>query len=539
MAMATLADSTDRVVQLNEQLAPGRLDEIERRLLQEKERRELAAKGPDDLEFFARAALKLRPKVGAVQPFVFNAAQQKLHAIIEGQKVKTGRVRVIILKARQLGVSTYVAARLFHRTIFTPGLRTIIVGHERRASSNLFQIVKRFYENLPADVCPPISASNAEELLFDKIDSGYIGTVATTEGAGRSATAQALHASEVAFWPDLPVQMAALMQTVPDLDDTEVILETTANGFNDFHSLWRKAETGESEFLPIFLPWTLDAAYARLPDAQMTAEEASFAELYGLNAEQVAWRRAKVSQLGSDALFQQEYPLVASEAFISPERESFIPVDLVVRARRENVEPAGPLIVGVDPAGSGADRTAIAWRRGRCVIKVQTYRGMDTMQIAGLIAKIMREEKPAKVAIDVGGLGVGVYDRLTEQGFDVTAVNFGGKPVEPAAFDETGRPAGGPANRRAELWLALRKALEVEHIKLPDRDSLQADLVSCGYRYDSSGRMVLESKQDMRRRGVPSPDEGDAVALCFSEPVIAVAPPKPHTTRRIASWMAA
>jgi hypothetical protein len=446
---------------------------------------------------------------------------------------------VIILKARQLGVSTYVAARLFHRTIFTPGLRTIIVGHERRASSNLFQIVKRFYENLPADVCPPISASNAEELLFDKIDSGYIVTVATTEGAGRSATAQALHASEVAFWPDLPVQMAALMQTVPDLTGTEVILETTANGFNDFHSLWRKAEVGESEFLPVFLPWTLDAAYARQSDSQMTAEEVSLVELHGLNAEQVAWRRAKVSQLGSDAFFQQEYPLVACEAFISPERESFIPVDLVLRARRENVEPAGPLIVGVDPAGSGADRTAIAWRRGRCVIKVQTYRGMDTMQIAGLIAKIMREEKPAKVCIDVGGLGVGIYDRLTEQGFSVTAVNFGGKPVESAAFDEIGRPAGGPANRRAELWLALRKALEVERIKLPDRESLQADLVSCGYKYDSSGRMVLESKQDMRRRGVPSPDEGDAVALCFSEAVIAVAPPKPRSTRRFGSWMAA
>jgi hypothetical protein len=208
MAMATFADSTDRVLHVNA--------ELERLVLAEWERRELATKGPTDLEFFARAALRLRPKVGAVQPFVFNAAQQKLHAIIEGQKAKTGRVRVIILKARQLGVSTYVAARLFHRTIFTPGLRTIIVGHERRASSNLFQIVKRFYENLPADVCPPISASNAEELLFDRIDSGYIVTVATTEGAGRSATAQALHASEVAFWPDLPVQMAALMQKVPD-----------------------------------------------------------------------------------------------------------------------------------------------------------------------------------------------------------------------------------------------------------------------------------------------------------------------------------
>jgi hypothetical protein len=533
------------LVDAPEQLKPAHLDEIERRILAEQERRELAARGPKDLEFFARAALKLRPKLGAVSPFVFNAAQHKLHAIIEQQKAKTGRVRIIILKARRLGVSTYVAARLFHRTIFNPGLRTIIVGHERRASSNLFGIVKRFYDSLPEDLRPPVAASNAEELIFDKIDSGYIVSVATNEGAGRSATAQNLHASEAAFWPDLPVQMAALIQTVPDLDETEIIIESTANGFNDFHSLWRKAETGESEFLPVFLPWTLDEAYKRAPapDFQMTGEEAKLAELHGLDAAQIAWRRAKVAQLGADAFFAQEYPLVASEAFISPDRESFIPVDLVLKARRENVEASGPLIVGIDPAGSGADRTAIAWRRGRCVMKVETYRGMDTMQVAGLVAKIIRDDKPAKVCIDVGGLGVGVYDRLIEQGFNVTAVNFGGKPVEPLAFDETGKPAGGPANRRAELWLNLRNALETERIKLPDSDSLQADLVSCGYKYDSAGRIVLESKQDMRRRGVPSPDEGDAVALCFSEPVIAVVVERrPRLYRRYGgprSWQAA
>jgi hypothetical protein len=168
-------------------------------------------------------------------------------------------VRVTVLKARQLGVSTYIAARLYHRTIHNPGLRTIIIGHERRASSNLFEIVRRFHDGMPDDLKPHTGPSNAEELIFDRIDSGYMVSVATNEGAGRSATAQLLHASETAFWPDLPAQMASLMQTVPDLDGTEIILESTANGYNDFHSLWRKAEAGESEFLPVFLPWSLDA----------------------------------------------------------------------------------------------------------------------------------------------------------------------------------------------------------------------------------------------------------------------------------------
>jgi hypothetical protein len=100
----------------------------------------------------------------------------------------------------------------------------------------------------------------------------------------------------------------------------------------------------------------------------------------------------------------------------------------------------------------------------------------------------------------------------------VQAVNFGGKPVEPPALDETGKPAGGPANRRSEMWGNLKKVLEDGRFSLPDSDSLQADLVSVGYKFTSDGRLLLESKEDLRKRGIPSPDEGDAVALCFSEP---------------------
>src|SRR6516225_12203396 len=130
---------------------------------------EHAARLRRDLPYFAEHALKLRPKSGPLEPFILNPAQRKLHEIIEQQKAKTGRVRVIVLKARQLGVSTYVAARFYHRTINSPGLRTIILGHERRASSNLFGIVKRFHENLPDDLRPSVGTSNAEELIFDKI----------------------------------------------------------------------------------------------------------------------------------------------------------------------------------------------------------------------------------------------------------------------------------------------------------------------------------------------------------------------------------
>src|SRR5262249_41911103 len=120
----------------------------------------------NDLEYFAETALKLRPKAGPLEPFKFNAAQKKLHALLEEQKAKTGKVRAVILKARQLGISSYTAARFYHRTIHSPGLRTIILGHERRASSNLFQIVKRFHDNLGDELRPSVGTSNAEELIF-------------------------------------------------------------------------------------------------------------------------------------------------------------------------------------------------------------------------------------------------------------------------------------------------------------------------------------------------------------------------------------
>jgi hypothetical protein len=474
-----------------------------------------------DLPYFAQF-LKIRPKVGSLTPFTLNPAQLALHEKIEEQRAKTGRVRVVVLKARQLGISTYVASRFYHRTVNAPGLRTIIVAHKVDASRNLFQIVKRFHDNLPDDLRPSIAVSNAEELIFDRLDSGYICTVATTEGAGRSATAQLLHASETAFWPDLQTQWAALLQTIPDAPGTEIIIETTACGYNDFHKLWRKAEAGESEFLPIFLPWSQAAEYrAKVgDDFEMTAAEKRLAELHGLDREQIAWRRGKVSQLGGEELFCQEYPLVASEAFISAQFDSFIPADLVLRARKEQIEPYGDIILGVDPAGTGTDSTAIAWRRGHCVTKIEKRRDIDTMQITGWINKIISEDKPARVNIDVGGLGIGIYDRLMEQGHSrslINNVNFAGKPVEPPPLDEAGNPGGGPANRRAEMWSNLKTALQ-GRFSLPDRDSLHADLVSVGYKYQSDGKLLLESKQDLRRRGVPSPDEGDAVALCFSEP---------------------
>ncbi len=176
------------------------------------------------------------------------------------------------------------------------------------------------------------------------------------------------------------------MQVVPDRDETEIIIETTANGYNEFHTLWRKAEAGESEFIPIFLPWSIDPEYRRKPDPdfKMDAEEIALAELHGLDVEQIAWRRAKIAQLGSPHFFAQEYPIIGvGSIYLFDVRQLHSRRSCDQGAARKAVEPYGQLIIGVDPAGVGADRTAIAWRRGRSITKVETRRGLDTMEVTG------------------------------------------------------------------------------------------------------------------------------------------------------------
>jgi hypothetical protein len=351
----------------------------------------------------------------------------------------------------------------------------------------------------------------------------------------------------VAFWPFAETHAAGIIQAIPDEEGTESILESTANGVgNFFHKLWRDAETGASEYIAIFVPWYWQEEYRKPvpPEFKPDEEETEYAELYHLDQEQIVWRRQKIAELRDPILFKQEYPATAAEAFQLSGHDSFIPAYLVARARKANCDPSGPLVIGFDPAWMGEDRHAMARRQGRCVTKIETKNKLDTMQAAGWCKKVIDEEKPAKFFIDVGGVGAGVYDRLKEWGEPyvkiVVPVNFGSAPLEPQPLDDQGKPSGGPLNRRAEMWMKSKEWLEdPAGAKIPDIDSLQADACGPTYKYDSHTRVQLEKKEDMRRRGMPSPDEWDAVALTFAEPVgpQIVLKPLNITPRGAGAWM--
>jgi hypothetical protein len=420
------------------------------RLLAEHGRRTRTARLSADLAAYAAQCLTIRSKTGELVPLAFNRAQQHIHEALERQRRETGKVRALILKGRQQGCSTYVGGRFYHRATHTRGARVFILTHEDAATQNLFEMVERFHAHCPADQRPPTGAANARALDFDTLDSGYkIGT-AGTKGVGRSSTIQLFHGSEVAFWPHAEMHAAGVLQAVPDMPDTEVILESTANGFgNFFHQTWADAETGANDFVPIFVPWFWQEEYRRpVPEGFVASEEErEHAALHGLDDAQLAWRRAKIAQLKDAGLFRQEYPASAAEAFQQSGHDSFIAPALIARARKAKCEASGPLVIGFDPAWLGEDRHAMAWRRGRLIEKIEARARLDTMASAGWLKQVIDKDKPRRVFIDVGGVGAGIYDRLREMGFGeiVRAVNFGSAPLEPPPLDEHGNPSGGPA----------------------------------------------------------------------------------------------
>jgi len=381
-----------------------------------------AASSPDttrlgDYAFFAREILRIRTKTGAIESFVFNRAQQYVHEKLEAQLASLGRVRALILKGRQQGCSTYIGGRYYHRASRNKGLRVYILTHEHQATQNLFEMVERFHSNGPDAERPSTGAANARELYFDRLDSGYRVGTAGRKGVGRSSTIQLFHGSEVAFWPYADTHAAGVLQAVPNDPGTEIVLESTANGTgNFFHKKWREAETGRSEYIAIFVPWFWQDEYRQPADGafRLDSEESEYAALYGLDLEQMAWRRTKIDELGDAMLFKQEYPATAAEAFQMSGHDSYIAPMLVAKARKAKHGPSGPLVIGFDPAWKGGDRHAMAWRQGRCVTKVLARRGLDTMEAAGWAKQVIDADRPKKFFVDVGGVGAGVYDRLKE-----------------------------------------------------------------------------------------------------------------------------
>jgi hypothetical protein len=173
-----------------------------------------------------------------------------------------------------------------------------------------------------------------------------------------------------------------------------------------------------------------------------------------------------------------------------------------------------PLVIGVDPARFGDDRSVIVLRQGLRMEDPVIRQGIDNMNLAAIVASIIEDRDPDAVFIDAGA-GSGVIDRLRQLGYEVTEVPFGGKATFPNLF----------VNKRTEMWWAVKEWLE-NGGSIPQDTTLKQELSTPMYWYDAVGKRVLESKDDIKKRlqGGGSPDIADALALTFAYPVAKMLP---------------
>ena len=368
-----------------------------------------------------------------MEPFRLNGAQRKLYNVALRQQEAGRGVRIIILKARQMGFSTLTEALLFFSCATRKGVNALVVAHREDATANLFRMSRLFYDELPEEERPMLSASNSRELVFDNPDrkeraenpglgSRLRCATAGGKGVGRSDTLQCVHISEYAFWPSAGAGKAetltGILQAVPSDPNTMVIIESTANGYEDFKERWDAASAGENDFEAVFFAWFENPEYAMepVPGTEWTPEERKMAELWSLTEAQLQWRRWCIANNcgGREDTFRREYPSCPEEAF----RDSGTGVfdnDLVIGRMQRAPEPIKRgYFVWEDTGERAGDRDERAIRES----PLQTepgYRWVDDP--AGEI-KIWKEPVPGRPYVLGGDTAGDGSDRFTAHVID-------------------------------------------------------------------------------------------------------------------------
>ena len=282
--------------------------------------------------------LWIRTKEGTEVRLKLKPAQVKLYEAVKQQVAAGQPVRIIVLKARQQGISTEISGILFHACATQANRSAMLVAHVAEATANLHQMHLRFFDRLPARLRPMRAASNAIELVFANpskdpeerakrpgLRSRIRCATAGGKGVGRSDTLQYVHASEYAFWPDgintKADTLLGILQAVPPTAGTMVFIESTARGYDDFYKRWQDAVAGRSDFVPLFFSWADEPGYRKPvpPGTVWSADELELMDKHRLEPEQMAWRRWCIANnCGGDLdKFHQEYPLTPDEAFLA------------------------------------------------------------------------------------------------------------------------------------------------------------------------------------------------------------------------------
>lgn len=369
--------------------------------------------------------LQIRNRDGQLVPLRANEAQMQFE--------QKARRRNIVLKARQMGMTTWIAGRFFLKTITHPGTVTVQVAHTQEAAEQIFRIVHRFLLQLPEEYRNGAlkARANSRRIVFPALDSEYLVETAGDTNAGRGLTISNLHCTELARWKGRAEEtLYGLMATLSPR--SEVTMESTPNGAGGcFWKEWQEAEMTDTQ--RHFFPWWLEPAYtnedAPATEESLDEEERALKEKHGLSLGRIAYRRQL--RAGFRGLAKQEYAEDANECFLAS-GECIFEVEAIERRLKEVTPPLesrmnGALriwlppqpdrryLIAVDPAGGGAEGDYTAMQvldmdSGIQCAELQAH--LTTMETAREAAALAREYRNALLVVERNNHGSGVLAHL-------------------------------------------------------------------------------------------------------------------------------
>jgi hypothetical protein len=265
-----------------------------------------------DYEFWAETCVQIRDKLGSIRPFRLNRAQRRVGEIERQQRKERGRARIFVLKARQGGISTDQQIRNLHQIWSQPNFDVMTFAHTDADTQKFFAITTRAIEHFPDTLLPALGDKETREVSFPEMDAIFYTGTAGAKRSGRSLTLKRFHGSEFALWDKPRSTLNRVTPAVVPVGSV-ITLETTASGYDsEAHNFWREAREGANDYAPVFIPWwECDVDNYRLPLMEpdelgaLEPDEADLVTRYGLDLEQIKWRRGEKRNMGPE--FATEY----------------------------------------------------------------------------------------------------------------------------------------------------------------------------------------------------------------------------------------
>lgn len=405
-----------------------------------------------------------------------------------------GERRISVRSSHGVGKTAVASWLMLHRVLCRFPQKTVVTAPtSAQLFDALFAEVKRWILKLPQPLQLLVEAKTDRVVLKDMPDESFIS--ARTSRSEQPEALQGIHskwvlliADEASGVPEAVFEAAS--GSMSGDRATTLLLGNPTRGSGFFYQT-HHALAGNWKTLKV-------SAHDSKRVSQDFIDE--MAERYGEDSN--AYR---IRVLG-------EFPKTDDDTVIS--------LELVEAATDRDVvaNPDAPIIWGVDVARFGSDKSALAKRQANVLLEpVQTWKGLDLMQLTGVVKSewdnLSPKERPVEILVDSIGLGAGVVDRLRELDLPARGINVSESPAMGQTY----------LNLRSELWYKARTWLSGRDCRLPKDENLKAGLVTPKYKFTSNGKLQLESKEDMKRRGLPSPDSADAFVLTFASDAVSAA----------------